>query len=31
MVILSIDEMTVYVLDPMVGQRALTRSAFEMG
>jgi len=31
MVILSIDEMTAYVLDPMIGERALTRAAFEMG
>jgi ABC-type bacteriocin/lantibiotic exporter with double-glycine peptidase domain len=31
MVILSIDEMTVHVLDPMAGERALTRTAFEMG
>ncbi len=31
MVILAIDEMTVYVLDPMVGERALERSGFEMG
>jgi ABC-type bacteriocin/lantibiotic exporter with double-glycine peptidase domain len=31
MVILSIDEMTVHILDPMVGERALMRSAFETG
>ncbi len=31
MVVLALDEMTVHVLDPMIGERALERSVFEIG